>query len=179
MVRHKLKIPVIYNCGGYELVSVIHDLNGYVDIYLPDMKYMETDLAEKYSHAADYPDIAKAAVAEIVRQTGPCEFGADGYIRRGTIVRHLILPGHTRNSREVLNYLHETYGDNIYISIMNQYTPMPGINARYPELGRKLTPQQYDELVDYAIDLGVENGIKKDGETAEESFIPSFDTFGV
>ena len=174
-----MDLPVVYNSSGYEKIETLELLEGYVDVYLPDMKYMESELAQKFSHAADYPETAKVAIGEMVRQTGKCEFGEDGYIRKGTIVRHLILPGHTRNSVKVLKYLHETYGDNIYISIMNQYTPMPGINARYPELGRKLTPQEYDEVVDYAIELGVENGFIQDGETAEESFIPTFDTSGV
>ena len=123
-------------------------------------------------------DIAKAAVAEMVRQTGPCEFGADGYIRRGTIVRHLILPGHTRNSREVLNYLHETYGENIYISIMNQYTPVRKFE-KFKELNRKVTKREYEKVLDAAVDMGIQNGFIQEGETASESFIPEFDYEGV
>ena len=115
---------------------------------------------------------------ECMRDSEP-ENGVLERMLRGVIVRHLILPGHIAESKKVIRYLYETYGDQIYISIMNQYTPMPGINARYPELGRKLTPQEYDEVVDYAIELGVENGFIQDGETAEESFIPTFDTSGV
>ena len=173
-----MDLPVVYNSSGYEKTETLKMLEGYVDIYLPDMKYMETDLAEKYSHAADYPDIAKAAVAEMVRQTGPCEFGADGYIRRGTIVRHLILPGHTRNSREVLNYLHETYGENIYISIMNQYTPVRKFE-KFKELNRKVTKREYEKVLDAAVDMGIQNGFIQEGETASESFIPEFDYEGV
>ena len=173
-----MDLPVVYNSSGYEKTETLKMLEGYVDIYLPDMKYMETDLAEKYSHAADYPDIAKAAVAEMVRQTGPCEFGADGYIRRGTIVRHLILPGHTRNSLAVLKELHETYGNDIFISVMNQYTPV-WKNEKFPELNRKVTRREYEKVLDAAIELGIENGYFQEGETAEESFIPAFDYEGV
>ena len=174
-----LQIPVVYNSSGYELPDTLRLLDGLVDIYLPDMKYMDRELAGKYSHAQNYPDVAKEALAEMVRQCPVCEFDERGMMKKGVIVRHLLLPGHVKDSKAVLKYLHETYQDQIYISIMNQYTPMPGINARYPELGRKLTSQEYDEVVDYAIELGVENGFIQDGETAEESFIPTFDTSGV
>ena len=119
-----MDLPVVYNSSGYEKLETLKLLEGYVDIYLPDFKYMEPDLAQKFSHAPDYVERAKAAIKEMVRQSGSCQFGEDGYIRKGTIVRHLILPGHTRNSRKVLRYLHETYGEEIYISIMNQYTPV-------------------------------------------------------
>ena len=112
-----MDLPVVYNSSGYEKLETLKLLEGYVDIYLPDFKYMEPDLAQKFSHAPDYVERAKAAIKEMVRQSGSCQFGEDGYIRRGTIVRHLILPGHTRNSRKVLRYLHETYGEEIYISI--------------------------------------------------------------
>ena len=133
-----MDLPVVYNSSGYEKLETLKFLEGYVDVYLPDMKYMESELAQKFSHAADYPETAKAAIGEMVRQTGKCEFGEDGYIRKGTIVRHLILPGHTRNSVKVLKYLHETYGDNIYISIMNQYTPVRTFDS-CKELNRKIT----------------------------------------
>ena len=139
---------------------------------------MESELAQKFSHAADYPETAKAAIGEMVRQTGKCEFGEDGYIRKGTIVRHLILPGHTRNSVKVLKYLHETYGDNIYISIMNQYTPVR-IFDTCKELNRKVTKREYEKVLDAAVDMGIKNGFIQEGETASESFIPDFDYEGV
>ena len=149
-----------------------------MDVYLPDMKYADEKLAAAFSHAEDYPQKARAAIAEMVRQTGPCQFGEDGYIRRGTIVRHLILPGHTRNSLAVLKELHETYGNDIFISVMNQYTPVFK-QENYPELNRKVTRREYEKVLDGAIALGIENGYFQDGETAKESFIPAFDYEGV
>ena len=122
--KHGLNIPVVYNCGGYENTETLKLLDGYVDIYLPDYKYAESELAVKFSHANDYPERAMEAVNEMVRQTGMPQFDAEGYMKRGTIVRHLILPGHTRNSKKVLKLLHKTFGKQIYISIMNQYTPV-------------------------------------------------------
>ena len=179
MAREKgMDLPVVYNSSGYEKLETLELLEGYVDIYLPDMKYMESELAQKFSHAADYSETAKAAIGEMVRQTGKCVFGEDGYIRKGTIVRHLILPGHTRNSVKVLKYLHETYGDNIYISIMNQYTPVRTFDT-CKELNRKVTKREYEKVLDAAVDMGIKNGFIQEGETASESFIPDFDYEGV
>ena len=173
-----LTLPVVYNSSGYENVETLRLLEGYVDVYLPDMKYADEKLAAAFSHAEDYPKRARAAIAEMVRQTGPCQFGEDGYIRRGTIVRHLILPGHTRNSLAVLKELHEIYGNDIFISVMNQYTPVFK-QEKYQELNRKVTRREYEKVLDGAIALGIENGYFQDGETAKESFIPAFDYEGV
>lgn len=176
--RKGLMLPVVYNSSGYENVETLRLLEGYVDVYLPDMKYANEKLAAAFSHAEDYPQKARAAIAEMVRQTGPCQFVEDGYIRRGTIVRHLILPGHTRNSLAVLKELHETYGNDIFISVMNQYTPVFK-QEKYQELNRKVTRREYEKVLDGAIALGIENGYFQDGETAKESFIPAFDYEGV
>lgn len=173
-----MDLPVVYNSSGYEKLETLKLLEGYVDIYLPDLKYMEPDLAQKFSHAPDYVERAKAAIKEMVRQSGSCQFGEDGYIRRGTIVRHLILPGHTKNSRKVLRYLHETYGEDIYISIMNQYTPVREF-GEFKELNRKVTKREYEKVLDAAIEMGIQNGFIQEGETASESFIPEFDYEGV
>ena len=173
-----MSLPVIYNSSGYEKVETLKMLEGYVDVYLPDFKYMESDLAEKFSHAADYPQTAKEAIREMVRQTGPVIINEDGYILRGTIVRHLILPGHTKNSVSVLEYLYHEYGDNIFISIMNQYTPVFK-QEKYTELNRKVTKREYEKVLDAAVKLGIVNGFMQEGETAKESFIPSFDYEGV
>lgn len=181
-----LTIPIVYNTSSYENVDTIKRLEGLVDIYLPDFKYMSSELSKKYSHAADYSEVAKVAIAEMVRQTGPAEFLGEAadpveeglLMSRGTIVRHLLLPGCTEDSKAIIRYLYETYGDGIYISIMNQFTPLEGLKA-YPELNRRITEEEYDEVVDYAIDLGVECGFIQDGDTAEESFIPEFDGKGV
>lgn len=174
----ELKIPVLYNTSGYETVETLRMLDGYVDIYLPDFKYMDARIAEKYSCAPDYPETAKAALAEMTRQTGACEFDADGMLRRGTIVRHLVLPGYTQNSRDVIEYLYNTYGNDIYMSIMSQYTPMPRA-ADYPEINRRVTDEEYDALVDFAAGIGVENSFVQEGEAASESFIPVFDGEGI
>lgn len=175
------KLPFVYNCSGYETAEMIQLLDGYIDVYLPDFKFMSPDLSAKYSNAPDYPEHAKASISEMVRQCGgdQTRFDDDGIMQRGVIVRHLQLPDHLDDSKSIITYLYNTYKDSIYISIMNQYTPMPGIENRFPELGRTITPSEYDELVDYAIDIGVENGFIQEGETAKESFIPAFDNEGV
>jgi putative pyruvate formate lyase activating enzyme len=142
------------------------------------MKYMSSDIAKKYSDAPDYFPVAKAALAEMVRQTGAPVFDERDRIQKGVIVRHLQLPGYMEDSKKVIQYLYQTYGDQIFISIMNQYTPLPQV-ASYPEIDRKITEKEYDELVDYAIDLGVENGFIQEGETASESFIPAFVMEGI
>ena len=176
--RNGMDIPVVYNSSGYEKTETLKLLEGYVDIYLPDLKYLDPELAQKFSYAPDYVQAAKAAIGEMVRQTGKCEFGEDGYIRKGTIVRHLILPGHTGNSIKALRYLHETYGEDIYISIMNQYTPVRKF-VEFKELNRKVTKREYEKVLDAAVDMGILNGFIQEGETASESFIPDFDYEGV
>lgn len=179
--KEGLMLPVVYNTSSYETVDTIKMLEGYVDIYLPDFKYMSPGLSKKYSHAPDYAEVAKAAIAEMVRQTGKAVFvngDEDNLILRGTIVRHLTLPGCMEDSMQILKYLHETYGDMIYISIMNQFTPLSNLE-KYPELNRRITDEEYETLVDYAIEIGIENGFIQEGDTAEESFIPAFDCEGV
>ena len=175
----KLTVPVVYNTGSYEYAETLKQMEGLVDIYLPDFKFMSRHIASRYCDAPDYALYAKAAIKEMVRQTKRPVFDKRGMMQRGVIVRHLALPGCMEDSRQILKYLYETYGDTIYISIMNQYTPMPGIGRRFPELASGLPPKEYDALVDYAIELGVENGFIQEGETAKESFIPPFDLEGV
>ncbi len=174
-----LRLPVVYNTSGYERVETLGMLRGYVDIYLPDFKYLEEELAREYSYAPDYPAYAKSALKEMVSQTG--EFRMDeetGLLKRGVVVRHLVLPGKVKNSKEVIRYLHETYGNRILISILNQYTPMPQVE-NHPFLGRKVTKREYGKVVDYALDIGVEYGFIQEGGTARQSFIPEFDGEGV
>ena len=173
-----LHIPVVYNCGGYESVETLKMLEGLVDIYLPDFKYLDSERAKRYSRAEDYPEIAKKALAEMVRQQPEAVFDERGIMEKGVIVRHLMLPGGIKDSKAVVNYLYETYGDQIFLSLMNQYTPLPHA-VEYPEINRKLKKFEYDRLVDYAIFLGVENGFIQEGETAKESFIPAFTKEGV
>lgn len=173
-----LEIPIVYNSSGYEKVETLRLLDGFVDIYLPDMKYYEEAIALRYSKAKDYFITAKKALKEMVRQVGEPAFDEKGHMKKGVIVRHLALPGYMEDSQKIIKYLYETYKDSIYISIMNQYTPLPYV-SKYPEINRKLTSEEYEELVDYAIALGVENGFIQEGETATESFIPAFDYEGV
>lgn len=172
-----LRLPVVYNCGGYEKTQTLKMLEGTVDIYLTDFKYMETETARKYSRAPDYPDVAKAALREMVRQQGTPQFGRDGMMKRGVIVRHLLLPGHLKEAKAVVSYVYGTYSDQVYLSLMNQYTPFA--HVPFPELRRKVTKREYGRLVDYAIALGVENAFIQEGETAKESFIPAFDGEGL
>lgn len=174
-----LTVPIVYNTGGYERVETLCLLEGLVDVYLPDFKYMDAELAARYSLAKDYPEVAEAALAEMVRQVGSPQFDERGMMKKGVIVRHLLLPGQLMDSKDVIAYLHKTYQDNIYISIMNQYTPMPGIGEIYPELNRKVRKASYEKLIAYALALGVENAFVQEGETAKESFIPAFDYEGV
>lgn len=172
-----LILPIVYNTSGYDSVESLALLEGLVDVYLPDFKYVSPVLSSRYSHARDYFEIARKALAEMYRQIGNPVFDGDMLVK-GIIVRHLLLPGCTADSKAVMRYLYETYGDHIFISIMNQYTPLPHVHD-YPELQRKVTPEEYDEVVDYAIELGVENGFIQEGDTAEESFIPDFDFTGL
>lgn len=199
-----LTIPIVYNCSGYAKKEVIRNLSGIVDVFLTDFKYMDCELAAKYSSAPDYPETAKAALEEMVyiihrtiremtaRDSNMClgkevnitpnaVFDKDGMMLKGVIVRHLLLPGHKRNAKDVIRYVYETYGDSVYLSLLNQYTPMSGIEYRVeaPELCRKVTQREYDAVVDYAIGLGVKNAFIQEGETAKESFVPEFDGEGV
>lgn len=177
--KHGLTLPIVYNTGSYESPESLRLLDGLIDIYLPDLKYHSTELSAKYSHASDYFEEASRAIAEMYRQVGTPVFnGSTGMMQKGMIVRHMILPGQTKDSKKVLRYLYETYGDNIYISIMNQYTPLPHV-AYMPELNHKVTSEEYDKVVNFAIRLGIENAFIQEGETAEESFIPAFDLEGV
>ena len=173
-----LALPIVYNCSGYESVETLKLLEGIADVYLTDFKYMESETAARYSHAPDYPDVAKAALAEMVCQQPEAFFDEAGMMRRGVIVRHLLLPGNLKNAEAVVKYVHEIYGNQVYLSLMNQYTPMPGME-RWPELNRRVTKREYEKLLDFALELGVENGFIQEGKTAEESFIPPFDCEGV
>lgn len=168
-----LNIPVVYNCGGYESVETIKMLKGYVDIFLTDFKYSDNEMALRYSAVKDYFNVAKDALDAMFEITGPPVFDESGLIKRGIIVRHLMLPGYIKDSKKVLKYLHDRFGEYIYISIMSQYTPLPHVKD-YPEINRRLYPAEYKRLVEYAIDIGIVNGFVQDMETADESFIPEF-----
>lgn len=180
-----LTIPIVYNSSGYELASSIRELDGLVDIYLPDFKYMDDELAVKYSKAPNYSKFAKETIAEMFRQTGSPSFDDNGLMTKGVIVRHLLLPLAVNNAKNVISYLHDTYEDNIYISIMNQYTPMTdtpsmkSVATLYPELFRKVTKREYNRLLDFVLSLNITNAFFQEGETASDSFIPDFDYTGI
>lgn len=173
-----LCIPIVYNTGSYEKTDCLNMLEDIVNIYLPDLKYMDESIAKKYSNCTDYFYYASRAIKEMLKQVGEPEFDDDGIMRKGVIVRHMMLPGFLEDSKSIIRYLYETYGDKIFISIMNQYTPLEHI-SKYPEINRKITNEEYEELVDYAVGLGVENGFIQEGDTQLESFIPEFNGEGV
>ena len=175
-----LHLPVVYNTGGYEKIETLKRLEGYVDVYLPDLKYLDPAHAKRYSLAEDYPDVAKTAIGEMVRQTGSPQFDERGIMTRGVIVRHLLLPGCLKEAKKIVCYLYSTYKEQIYMSLMNQYTPLDSLDKeRYPEIAKKVSGRAYERLVDYAIELGVEQAFIQEGETAKESFIPPFTLEGV
>ena len=166
-----LSVPIVYNTGSYDTVKTIQNLDGIVNVYLPDLKYYRPESAEKLSFAKDYPTVAREAIAEMVRQQ-PKPVIKDGIMRSGVIVRILLLPSHVAEAKLSLKYLYDTYGDNIYISLMNQYTPMQGMKS---PLDRTVTNSEYSELVSYAERLGVVNAFIQEGGTQKESFIPDFE----
>ena len=172
-----LGIPVVYNTSGYECEESLRALSGLVDIYLTDFRYMDPKTAAAYSRAPDYPVAAKTALSEMLRQT-PLSFGPDGLMTSGTIVRILLLPGHVKEACSIVSYIHETYGDRLYLSLLRQYTPLPAVMSD-PLLRRKVTKREYDRLVQHALSLGVTKAFVQEGAAAEESFIPVFDGRGV
>ena len=175
-----LSIPIVYNSGGYESVKTLKMLEGYVDIYLPDFKYLDKEHAREYSKAEDYPEVAKEMLEEMVRQIGEIQFDENGMMKKGVIVRHLLLPGCLLDAKRIVDYLHTTYGNRIYMSLMNQYTPLDTLDKeRYPKLAHKVKDIAYDKLIDYALSIGVEQAFIQEGDTAKESFIPPFTLEGV
>lgn len=171
-------LSFVYNTGNYEKVETLQMLEGLVDVYLPDCKYFSGELAGEYSNAPDYFPVAMRGIEEMLRQVGRPQFNERGIMTRGVIVRHLVLPGHARDSKRVMRELHEHFGDSIYISIMNQYTPMEALKGD-PLLGRTLKRGEYEDVVDYAIALGITNGFVQEEGTSKESFIPTFDYEGI
>lgn len=176
-----LLLPIVYNTSSYERVDTLKQLEGIVDVYLPDFKYWDSTIAAKYSNAPDYPKVAMAAIAEMVRQQPEVLFyekEGQELIKKGVIVRQLLLPGQLQDAKKIVKYLYDTYGNQIYLSLMSQFTPLPHVE-KYPELNCKISPEIYDEYVDYAIEIGVENGFIQEGDVAEERFIPDFNCEGV
>ena len=173
-----MKLPIIYNTSGYENVTELKLLEGIVDVYLPDFKYMDSTLSAMYSRAKDYPSVAKQALSEMVRQQPDVVIGdAPGLIQKGVIVRQLLLPGHVNDAKAVLKYLYDTYHDHVYISMMSQFTPIA--LKDYPEINRTVTKREYERLVNYALEIGITNAFIQEGDVAKDSFIPAFDCEGV
>lgn len=173
-----MKLPIIYNTSGYENVTELKLLEGIVDVYLPDFKYMDSTLSARYSRAKDYPSVAKQALSEIVRQQPDVVIDdATGLIQKGVIVRQLLLPGHVNDAKAVLKYLYDTYHDHVYISMMSQFTPIA--LKDYPEINRTVTKREYERLVNYALEIGITNAFIQEGDVAKDSFIPAFDCEGV
>lgn len=166
-----LKIPIVYNTSGYESVESLKTLEGLIDIYLPDFKYYDNSLG-KYSSVADYFNITSLALKEMYRQVGKPRYNKKGMLKKGVIVRHLVLPNNYQDSKKIINYLYQEYKDNIILSIMNQYTITK--ITKYPELNQKVDPKEYDNLIDYAYNLGIRNCFTQEEESQSESFIPKF-----
>ena len=173
-----LHLPIVYNTGGFEKIDTLELLDGWVDIYLTDFKFMDLHLARRYANAEGYPFYAVKALEEMHRQTGDPVFDEDGMMTKGIIVRHMVMPGQSMDSRKIIDHLYENYGDKIYLSLMNQYTPTGNLE-KYPELKEKVKTKVYNRLIDYTIRKGVVNAFIQEGQTAKESFIPDFDGEGV
>ena len=174
-----LGIPFVYNTSGYEKEETLLMLNGTVDIFLTDLKYLSEEDASKLSRAADYPEKAAKALDVMTDMTGSPKFDDRGMMKKGTIVRHLVLPGRAWEAKRIIGYLHERYGSGIIMSIMNQYTPQPGSGKYDRALGSPLSREEYDDVVAFAESLGIDDAYIQEGGTVSESFIPEFDLTGV
>lgn len=171
-------VPVVYNSGGYEKVETLKRLEGLIDIYLPDLKYINDEKSKKYSGAPDYFRFASQAIKEMIRQTGSAVFDEEGIMKKGTVIRHLILPKNTNQSIEIINWLKDNVPNDTYISLMSQYTPIKQ-NESYPELNRRITPREYAKVLDYLLDSGFENIFAQEALSADEAYIPDFDLTGI
>ena len=178
-VKARLNIPVIYNTGGYELVDTIKMLDGYIDVYLPDIKYSSADVSARYSNAPDYFERAAESVPEMIRQVGKLVFNKDGGIEKGTIIRHLVLPKQRHDSMKILDWIsRNTSADDVMVSIMNQYTPFDFISDEFPELKRRITKMEYNSVVDHAAGLGL-SGFTQEKSSSSEKYVPDFDLSGI
>ncbi len=170
-------VPIVYNSSGYESTEILKMLDGIVDIYLPDFKYIRPEKAQRYSRAADYPEIVKNTIAEMKRQISDYEFDERGIMKRGVVIRHLVLPQNTNSSLEIIDYIADNYSDT-YLSIMAQYVPCNNL-GKYPEINRKITEREYNKVVDYALEKGLSNVFIQQIDSASENFIPAFDFTGI
>ena len=173
-----MDLPIVFNTSSYINKETLKCLENYVDIYLADFKYFDNETAKKYSNAENYLQVAKTAIEEMVSQKGTPVYDDEGMMTKGVIVRHLLMPGYLQESKAIIRYVYEEYGERVVLSIMNQYTPLKQVE-KYPEINRKVSDAEYESLINYAISIGLKEAYVQEGETAEESFIPPFDLEGV
>lgn len=179
MVKHKLDIPVVFNCGGYELKETIDMLEGYIDVYLPDMKYFSSDISSKYSNAPDYFEYASEAILAMIKQVGKLMFNSEGGLMKGTVIRHMVLPSHRHDSIKLIEWIADnTSRDDVLVSIMNQYTPFDFISEEFSELKRKVTKMEYNSVINRAAELGLK-GFTQERSSASEDYVPDFDLSGI
>ncbi|MDP4144549.1 MAG: radical SAM protein [Bacillota bacterium] len=176
--KNGLVIPIVYNSNGYENIDTIKALNGYIDVYLPDLKYLNEKYASKYSNAPEYFKYASAAIKEMAAQVGDAVFDENGIIKKGVIIRHLMLPGLLFDSKKIVDYIQATFGGSVYISLMNQYTPMHKAST-YPEINKPLNVKHYKALIEYACSVGIKNGFIQETGTSSVTYVPDFNLSGI
>lgn len=178
-IKHRLTIPVVYNSSGYELTDTLEMLRGYVDIYLPDIKYFSAEISEKYSKAPDYFEYASQAVLAMIKQTGKPVYNDEGGLIKGTVIRHMVLPSHRHDSMKIIDWIAEnTSPGEVLVSIMNQYTPFDFISDEHSELRRRVTKMEYNSVTDHAAELGL-TGFAQLKSSASEEYVPDFDLSGI
>ncbi len=178
-LEQPLAIPVVYNCGGYEKPESLRLLQGKVQIYLPDMKYAFSELSKELSHAPDYPEVAKQAILEMYRQVGRVEVNEDGILQKGVCIRHMIIPGNTKNTLAIIDWVANTFPKGeVLFSLMSQYTPTPAVQ-NHPQLKRRITQREYEKCVDAMWEAGLTNGFVQDRSSAKEEYTPPFDLTGI
>lgn len=179
LVKHRLSIPIVYNTGGYERTETIDMLNGYVDVYLPDIKYYSSEMSKRYSNAEDYFEYASKAVTTMIKQVGALQYNSDGGLIKGTIIRHLVLPKGRHDSIKIMEWIAQnTSAEDVLVSIMNQYTPFDFISDEFPELKRRVTKMEYNSVVRRAQELGI-NGFTQERTSAADKYVPDFDLSGL
>lgn len=177
--RYQKRIPVVYNTHGYDSLDALHRMDGIVDVYLPDLKYTYSLPARRYSSAPNYFEVAKVAIDEMFRQVGPVQYDENGLLKKGVIIRHLVLPGQTDSAKDVIDYVADHFEKgSVLFSLMSQYIPC-GEATRYPEINRRLTQEEYDEVAQYLMDSPIDNGFMQELDSADEQYVPDFDLSGV
>ncbi|EJO5347493.1 radical SAM protein [Clostridium botulinum] len=173
-----LNIPILYNSNGYESIETIKSLKGYIDVFLPDLKYFNDKYAIRYSNCSNYFNIAFKAIKEMFNQVGKPSFNNDGIIEKGIIIRHLMLPGLLFDTKKIIDSIFKEFNHKVYISIMNQYTPMRSI-CNFKELNKNLNPKHYDAIIEYCLTLGIKNAFIQESSSSSQKFIPNFDLTGI